>query len=52
MGMARNGCGQSGYRALKSAVSQEFLHASTNAGWLKVDLIIFECALSKMVVTF
>ena len=29
-----------------------FLHASTNAGRLKVDSIIFEWALSKMAVAF
>ena len=46
--MVKNGCGQSNHGSLKYIT--DFLHASTNAGRLKVDSIIFECALSKMAV--
>ena len=49
-GMVKNGCGQSNHGSLKYIT--DFLHASTNAGRLKVDSIIFECALSKMAVAF
>ena len=46
MGMFKNRCGQCGHGTLK-------LTASTNAGGLKVDSIIFECwAMSKMAVAF
>ena len=50
-GVVKNGCCQSGHRALKLTVSQEsidgmnwwtdFLHAGANSGKLKVDSVIF-----------
>ena len=46
--MVKNGCGQSGGRTLKPAVSEEwldgrtdFLHVDTNSGKLKVDSMTF-----------
>ena len=51
---SKKGCGHSGDRTLKLAVSQEgsngmnwFLHTDTNSGKLKVILIIFVWSLSK-----
>ena len=57
--MFKNRWAQSGHGTLKLTYLKteqmkqpDFLHASTNAGRLKVDSVIFECALSKMAVAF
>ena len=59
VGLVKNGCSQSGHGTGKLTVSQNWtdeitwiLHASTNARRLKVDSVIFECALSKIAVAF
>ena len=46
VGVVKNGCGQSGHRLLKLALSQEgmIFHANLNSGKLKVILIIIEWA--------
>ena len=55
----KNGCGQSGLWTLKLTISKEwtnginfFLQAGTNSGKLKVDLMIFGWAQTKMVIAF
>ena len=52
--MVKNGCDQFGHGTLKLTLSRngvdeiaDFLHASTNAGRLKVDSIIFIVCLVK-----
>ena len=46
VGVVKNGCGQSGHRLLKLALSQEgmIFNANLNSGKLKVILIIIEWA--------
>ena len=58
MGVVKNGCGKSGYRALKLTVSQEctdgvsrFFNAGANSGKLKVASMIFEWVWSKIGMT-
>ena len=48
MGLARNGCSQSGHRTLKVMKWNDFLHGGANTGKQKVISMIFGWAWSKM----
>ena len=54
--MVKNRCSQFGYGTLKLTLSQKsfryFLHACTNSGKLKFDLMVFGWSWSKMAVAF